>query len=331
MFLIIFVFYLKKYSMTDFFDLVQQRRSIRKFTEQPVEPEKVEKIMQAALMAPSGKRINPWKFILVTDKEMLLKLSDIRPHGSQLIAGAPLAVVVMADTTLTDVWIEDASIAASYIQLEAENLGLGSCWVQVRNRENADGRSADAHLHELLNIPEKYAVLNIVAIGHKTENKFPHDTAALQYDKISNEQYTMAEGESRSEEKQTATPIAQTAEDAPSHPHNGKILTGALLILFGLLFLLKRTHLLSPDVADIVFSLKSYLIYAGLTFIALHKFGKRNMRNGTLIAATGLFLYCIDFADWIWITFNIWNYWPLLLVITGALIVFFAIKNGKDK
>jgi len=85
-------------------------------------------------MAPSSRSRRPWEFIAVTDKEKLEKLSKIREHSSDFLAGAPLGIVVVANPKTCDVWIEDSSIAAIIIQLSAQSLGLGSCWIQVRER-----------------------------------------------------------------------------------------------------------------------------------------------------------------------------------------------------
>jgi nitroreductase len=171
--------------MNTFFELLKNRRSIRKFTAQAVEPEKIELLLKAALMAPSGKRVMPWHFVVVTEGELLQKLSGARTHGSQFLAGAPLAIVVLADTSKTDVWVEDAAIASAFIQLAAESIGLGSCWVQVRNREHTESESTDAYISKLLNIPERFAVENIIGIGYKDEQKKPFDGTALAFDKVS--------------------------------------------------------------------------------------------------------------------------------------------------
>ena len=121
-----------------FLELLKNRRSIRRYTDRKVEPEKIQQILTAALMSPSSKRSNPWEFIVIEEDEMLQKLSACRPTGSQLLAGSPLGIVVIADQTRTDVWMEDASIAAIIMQLEAHDLGLGSCWVQVWGRQKEE-------------------------------------------------------------------------------------------------------------------------------------------------------------------------------------------------
>lgn len=170
--------------MDNFLELLKKRRSCRRFTSQTVDENSVCELMKAALMSPSGKRINPWEFIMVEDKEMLRQLSMCKAQGAALLEGAALAVVVIGDTNKTDVWVEDCSIATILIQLAAEELGLGSCWVQMRKRFDADGVSADENVKHLLAIPENYAVLSVVAIGHKERESKPFDEDNLQWEKV---------------------------------------------------------------------------------------------------------------------------------------------------
>ncbi len=157
---------------------------MRKFTDEELTQEQVVELMKAALMAPTSKRSNAWQFILVDDKETLKKLSLCKEQASQFIADAALAIVVCADPLASDVWIEDASIASIYIQLQAEDLGLGSCWVQVRERFTANGTDSGEYVHGVLDIPLQLQVLNIVAIGHKGMERKPFNEEHLQWDKI---------------------------------------------------------------------------------------------------------------------------------------------------
>ena len=170
--------------MSNYFDLLKNRRSCRLFTGEPVDKEAVCSIMRAALMSPSGHRYNPWEFILVEDKEALKALSVSKAQGAALLEGAAMAVVVLGDTEKTDVWIEDCSIATIIMQLAAQELGLGSCWVQIRRRTDAEGNLAEDNVRKLLGIPEKYAVLSIVAIGHKAREAKPFDEEKMQWEKI---------------------------------------------------------------------------------------------------------------------------------------------------
>ncbi len=176
--------------MKPFFELLKSRRSIRKYLAQPVEPEKIAIITKAALMSPASKRSNPWEFIVVQNPEMLQKLSNCRPMGSQFLAESPLAIVVLAATTKSDVWIEDASIAATIIQLQAQDLGLGSCWIQVYQRQKDETTTAEAYIKELLSIDDNYAVLNIISIGYPNEERKPYDDAKLSEEKIHFEKYS---------------------------------------------------------------------------------------------------------------------------------------------
>jgi nitroreductase len=163
-------------------ELLRKRRSIRKFTQQQVEPELVETLIEAALRSPSSRGINPWEFILVDDPETLYRLSKSKQHGSEFLENAPLAVVVCADTTKSDVCIEDCSIAAIIIQLTAVSLGLGSCWAQVRNRRYDPEKSSEAYVRDILGLPEHLMVESIIGIGHPAERKIP--ITKLQRDKI---------------------------------------------------------------------------------------------------------------------------------------------------
>ena len=170
--------------MTDFQQLIISRRSTRKFTNEPLSPEQVETIMKAALMSPSSKSANPWQFLLIEDKEMLDKLSYCKKSSSRLIAGCALAIVVLADPLTSDVWIEDSSIASIMIQLQAEDLGLGSCWVQIRQRHTMSDTPSDEYIRELFDIPLQLQVLSVIAIGHKAQERPPFDQEKLQWEKL---------------------------------------------------------------------------------------------------------------------------------------------------
>lgn len=157
---------------------------MRKFTAEELTQDEVVTLMKAALMAPTSKRSNAWQFVLVDDKEKLKELSLCKEHASQFIADAALAVVVTADPLLSDVWIEDASIASIYLQLQAEDMGLGSCWVQVRERYTATGMASDEYVRGILDIPLQLQVLSVIAVGHKGMERKPFDEAHLQWEKI---------------------------------------------------------------------------------------------------------------------------------------------------
>jgi len=167
-----------------FMDLIRQRRSIRKFGEEEIEADKIELLKEAALRPPSSMGHNPWEFVFVTDKQLLAKLAKAKAHGSSFLAGARLGIVVCADPEKSTVWIEDAAIATLYIHLAAASLGLGSCWIQIRERMHDDKKSAEAYIAEVLNIPSNLKVPTMIGIGYPAEQKAPHKKDALQDEKI---------------------------------------------------------------------------------------------------------------------------------------------------
>ena len=95
-----------------------------------------------------------------------------------------MSVVVTADPLVSDVWIEDAAIASIYLQLQAEDMGLGSCWVQLRERFAVSGISSNEYVHDVLDIPLQLQALSIIAIGHKGMERKPFNEDNLQWEKI---------------------------------------------------------------------------------------------------------------------------------------------------
>jgi nitroreductase len=173
----------------DFKDLVQQRRSHRKFTGEEVSAEDVKLILRAGLMAPTSKGQRAWQFVVVDDKTDLEKLSDAKDLGGQLIKDAALAIVVLGDPMQNDCWVEDGSIAAISMQYQVEELGLGSCWVQMRGRGLSDGTSADTVIRGVLDIPENLSCLCVIAVGHKADERKPQNEDKLKWENVHLEKY----------------------------------------------------------------------------------------------------------------------------------------------
>jgi len=165
-------------------ELLRKRRSIRKFTADKVSPEARQTLIEAALRSPSSRGINPWEFIVVDDPELLRQLARAKQHGSQFLKNAPLAIVVCADSSKSDVWVEDCSIAAIIIQLTALSVGLGSCWAQIRNRQHNLDITAERHIQELLGLPEQMKVECVLGIGYPDEIKQPVPKGTLHHDKV---------------------------------------------------------------------------------------------------------------------------------------------------
>lgn len=167
-----------------FIDLITKRRSIRQFKPDEVEAEKIDLLKEAALRAPSSRGGNPWEFIFVTDRNLLEKLSGSKELGSSFLKGAQIGIVVCADPEKSDVWVEDTTIAAIFMHLAAESLGLGSCWIQIRKRPHDATQSAEAYIADLLNIPSNFKVESIIAVGYPAESKSPHPKAELLNERI---------------------------------------------------------------------------------------------------------------------------------------------------
>ncbi|MDK2799866.1 MAG: hypothetical protein PWP27_1077 [Clostridiales bacterium] len=170
-------------------EILKKRRSIRKFKEVSVEKEKIEALIQAALLSPTSRNLYPWEFIIVTDKSLLQKLALSKEHGSTFLKDAPLGIVVLADPDKSDVWIEDTSIASILIQVTAESLGLGSCWIQIRQRQHNESQTSEEYVREVLNIPQNMKIESIIAVGYPDEQRPAHTEEELLYNKVYINQY----------------------------------------------------------------------------------------------------------------------------------------------
>ena len=130
-------------------EILRKRRSIRQFKKERIAQAQIDALREAVLRSPSSRAIKPWKFWFVQDADLIGKLSRCKESGSAFLKGAPLAVVVCGDENMSDVWIEDCSIAAIVARLTAQSLGLGSCWSQIRNRAHSGEKTAEAYVQEL--------------------------------------------------------------------------------------------------------------------------------------------------------------------------------------
>ncbi|MBA4365469.1 MAG: nitroreductase family protein [Coprothermobacter sp.] len=151
-------------------DTIRNRRSIRKYTAQPVPQELVTRLLEAAMSAPSAGNEQPWEFIVITDRELLQAITKVHPY-SQMLREAPLAIAVCGNLErekYPGFWVEDCSAATENILLEAEDIGLGGVWLGVYpHDERVKG------LAELFGLPSSVIPLSIVALGYPAEKKPP--------------------------------------------------------------------------------------------------------------------------------------------------------------
>jgi len=172
-----------------FNELAEKRRSIKVYAERPVEAQKIDAIIEAALRSPSGAARRPWTFVVVTDKTLLKKLSVAKPTGAAFVKDAPVAVVVSGDPTASRLWVEDCSIAAVTMQYAAHALGLGSRWAHMNGNNFNEGTTSTQYIAKLLGLPENLTVECIIAIGYPGEEMVPHKKDELRFDKVSYNRY----------------------------------------------------------------------------------------------------------------------------------------------
>ena len=164
--------------------LLKKRRSIRKYKEDKLTSAEIDQLIKAVLLSPSSRNRRPWEFICVDDRNLLKELSQSKQSGSAFLEDAAMGIIVLADPHENDVWVEDTSIAAIILQLTAQSLNLGSCWIQIRGRYHGPAVTSEEYVKKVLEIPGKYRVESIIAIGHPAENKPPHDEGQLEYRKV---------------------------------------------------------------------------------------------------------------------------------------------------
>ncbi len=156
-----------------FVKTILSRRSIRKYTPEPVSKDDVKIMLEAAMAAPSASNLKPWHFVVVTNRRRLNKLAEAHPHG-KMIAEAPLCIAVCGDLTISEsFWVQDCSAATENLLLAATALNLGSVWLGVYPRQDRVD-----NIRKILKLPETVTPLNLVSIGHPAEKKEPR----TQYD-----------------------------------------------------------------------------------------------------------------------------------------------------
>ncbi len=161
------------------------RRSVRDFVEgKIVEKEKVDKLIRAAMQAPSARNQQPWEFIVIDDKETILKVKDFSPYGTML-ERAPLCVIILerTDTVVPYYTQQDLGACMQNLLLEVVEQGLGACWMGVERFTERD-----LYLKDLFKLPEGINAFGVVAIGYPAKenaNKFTDrfDETRVHYNK----------------------------------------------------------------------------------------------------------------------------------------------------
>ena len=149
----------------DLLDVMLKRRSVRKYRKDEIPNEKLNKILQAGLLAPTSRNRKPCSFLVVDNKEALEKLSESKESSSKFLKNANKAIVVVANSLISDTWIEDSSIALAFMHLMAAEQDIGSCWVQIHLRTAKNGESSEDYVREVLGIDDYFRIVGILALG----------------------------------------------------------------------------------------------------------------------------------------------------------------------
>jgi nitroreductase len=167
-------------------EAIKKRRSIRKYKNKEVEEEKLNEILKAAMYSPSAMHRRPWEFIVVKDQELKDKLAKATPWCS-FVKDAPVVLIIAADES--SLWIEDCSIAAEAIYLEAENQGLGTCFCQVLGAKTSSLKDSEEYIKQLINTPKNVRILCMMPLGYPDEEKPEHSEKEFEKNKIHYEKY----------------------------------------------------------------------------------------------------------------------------------------------
>jgi nitroreductase len=156
----------------DLLECMMSRRSIRKFTGEPVDEATVERLLRAAMAAPSAGNQRSWRFVVLDDRDVRVKVADCSPYA-KMLPDAALGVVVCGETVgekHPGYWVQDCSAAVENVLLAACALGLGAVWLGFYPNE-----TRAQCCKEVLGLPDHIEPLAVIAIGHPAEAKPPAD------------------------------------------------------------------------------------------------------------------------------------------------------------
>jgi nitroreductase len=162
---------------------IKKRHSVREYLSDAIPEEKLKEILTAAMYAPSANAIYPWELVVVKNLETREKLSKITPWSTH-VGKASVIIAVVGHEQDSPYWVEDCSIVATHIWLEATEQGLGSCWTQVRGNANAE-----KEIKTILNIPDECRVLCLMPLGVPAAEVPEHSEEEYDKKRIKSEKY----------------------------------------------------------------------------------------------------------------------------------------------
>ncbi|MEJ5227240.1 nitroreductase family protein [Thermodesulfovibrio sp.] len=149
----------------DIFDIIKNRRSIRKYKDEIPPEDLIKKCIEAALYAPSARNSQPWYFIIVKEKDKIAQLSKAQPY-TKFLEGAPYVIVALADEKKSNHWLEDMGCAIMALLLEAHSIGLGACWGAIYH---PDSMERENHVRQVLDVPKNLRIIACIGIGYPDE------------------------------------------------------------------------------------------------------------------------------------------------------------------
>ncbi len=151
-------------------EILNKRRSIRKFSDKVVNQGTLDALMEATLQAPSSRNSHSTHLVAIRNRAIIERLASMRDYGSSFVKNAPVFVLVMGDRSVTDLWEVNCSISAATLQLAATDLELSSCWVHINGRpqlkDQPEGAMAEEVVRSLVDIPPHYGILCGIALGY---------------------------------------------------------------------------------------------------------------------------------------------------------------------
>ena len=158
--------------MKDILDLIQSRRSIRQYTDEPVTDEQVETLLRAAMAAPSAGNEQPWEFVVIRDQAKKDAVTKFHAHGTP-VERAPMGILICGDMDRVKydvMWVQDCSAATENLLIAAAGIGLGTCWLGIYPREERM-----AGMKQLCNLPDNIVPFALISVGVPAEEKGPAD------------------------------------------------------------------------------------------------------------------------------------------------------------
>ena len=159
----------------DFLQVIEKRKSFRKYSDRPVERELLDAIVNIARTAPSSRNSKSSEFMIIEERDTLDALSQMRDYGASPLKGAQAGILILGDESKTDLWVDNCAISATFVQLAVTAMDLVSCWIHINDRPclkaEPDGARADDYVSNLLGIKEGLHPYCVVAIGYPLEEE----------------------------------------------------------------------------------------------------------------------------------------------------------------